>query len=426
MPLTVIGVSHRTAPIEVRERFAFAPEAGDAFLSELLDTGVAEEALLVSTCNRTELYLSLPGPVGCPAIAVSALARHAGYTRQEAQTFFFRHSRREAVEHLFRVVASLDSMVLGDAQIQGQIRSAYVRASSLDGAQSVGPVLSRLFQGALHLGGRVRSETTLGVGAASVASAGIELARKVFGSLQGRSVLLVGAGEMGRLSLDCLHAAGVGSLVIANRSEERARTLAERVNGRVAPMKRLADELRAADVVVAATSAARPILSRELVEGALAGRVHRPLLLLDLGVPRNVEPAVGELHGAFLYTTDDVQRVVESSLEQRQAAVPQAERLVQEEVEEFWKWYLSRQVVPLIRNLRDRAEEMRRAESERALRRLQHLPAEDRAAVEELTHRLLNKMLHAPTVRLRAAGAAGTARGVVEAARYLFELEEAV
>lgn len=424
MPLTVIGVSHRTAPIEVRERFAFTPEQGDALLSGLLESGIADEALLVSTCNRTELYLALPGPVGCPVFAIEALAAHAGFTRQEADPYLFRHSRREAVEHLFRVVSSLDSMVLGDAQIQGQIRCAYTRAQSLEGPQAVGPVLARLFESALHLGGLVRSETALGTGAASVASAGIELAKKVFGTLQGRSAVVIGAGEMGRLALECLHAEGVGPIAVANRSEGRAREMAERVGGRVASVGEIAREMTAADVVVAATSATRPILTRALVEQVLRDRPNRPLLILDLGVPRNVEAGVAELDAAFLYTTDDVQRVVQASLEQRRAEVPHAERLVQEQVEEFWRWYTSRQVVPLIRTLRDRAEAVRRTESERALRRLQHLQPEDLAAVEELTHRLLNKVLHAPTVRLRAAGSGGSGRGVVEAARYLFELDE--
>ncbi len=423
MALKVIGLSHRTAPVEVRECFVFTPaQAGDA-LARLTGSGDAEEAVLLSTCNRTELYMRLADPalgVRAPAL----LAEHAGLAVEEAGRYFYAFEERQGAEHLFRVVSSLDSMIVGEAQIQGQVRGAYERAAQLDdGGKAAGAVLSRLFQTALSIGGRVRAETQLGTGAASIPSAAVELARKIFGGLRGRSAVVLGAGEMSELALECLTAEGVAGVVVANRTEARARAVAERVGCRAVRFEELRPLLAQAEIVVSATAAPHAVLTRELVEAALPDGPQHPLLIVDIALPRDVEPEVGEIPNVFLYHLDDLKQIVDANLERRALEVPKAERIVQAGVDEFWAWYAARDVVPFIRTMRSQAEEVRRAELEKALRRMAHLSEEDRQAVDVLTRQLLNKFLHSPTARLRAAAANGGASEVLDAARYLFALE---
>ncbi|HLU26646.1 MAG TPA: glutamyl-tRNA reductase [Longimicrobiales bacterium] len=424
MTLAVVGLSHHTAPVEVRERYVFGRKEASAILAALTAGGVAEEAVLLSTCNRAELYLRLGAGRGLDA-AVELFAARAGYSRAEAEEHLYRHVGRRAVEHLFRVTSSLDSMVVGEAQIQGQVRTAYEAAQGGGGGErAVGPVLSRLFEMALHTGGRVRSETALGVGAASVPSVAVELAKKIFGSLRGRRAMVLGAGEMSELMLECLVAEGVESLVVANRTEARAREITARFGGRPVRYDEMLMALPEVDIVAAATAAPHVVLTREMVESVLPGGPRHPLCVLDIALPRDVDPAVGEMDNIFLYDVDDLQQIVEGNLERRRADIPRAEALIAEGVEAFWAWYVSRDVAPLIRELRERAERVRQAEVERVMRKLAHLGEADREAVEALTKQILNKVLHDPTVRLREAAADGNAVQVVEAARYLFRLRE--
>jgi glutamyl-tRNA reductase len=287
----------------------------------------------------------------------------------------------------------------------------------------VGPVLSRLFQQALSVGGKVRSETRLGAGAASVPSAAAELARKIFGPLRGRTALVLGAGEMSELSLECLLGEGARGTVVASRSEARARALASRLGASFARFEEFAGALRSADIVVSATAAPHAVITRDLVLRSMPDGPDHPLLVVDIALPRDVEPGVGDIPNVFLYQIDDLRQIVEDNLERRQKEIPRAERIVQAGVADFWAWHSARDVVPLIRALRGRGERLRAAELERALRRLRHLPPEDQAAVEALSRQLLNKVLHAPTARLREAAASGRALDVMAAARYLFELD---
>lgn len=424
MSLAVVGVNHRTAPLEVRERFVFAPRDAAAALSRLTAEGLAREAVLLSTCNRTELYLRLPEDGAGPEAGIRLLAEKAGYGVEQAARYLYVHEGRKSVEHLFRVVSSLDSMVLGEAQIQGQVREAYEEAAKLAvEPRVVGPVLSRLFQMALAVGARVRSETALGMGAASVPSAGIELAKKVFGSLKGKRALVLGAGEMSALMIECLTSEGVRSIVVASRTEERARELTERVGGQAISFDQVARILPEVDIVASATAAPHAVMTRELLDRALPGGPRRPLFILDIAIPRDVEPAVGELENVFLYDLDDLRQFVDDNMERRRQEIPAAERIVAEGVEEFWRWYASLDVVPLIRSLRSRAEQVRQAEVEKALRKLKHLAPADREAVEVLSRQILNKLLHRPTVRLREAATKRERIAVLEAARYLFALD---
>ncbi|HEX7119939.1 MAG TPA: glutamyl-tRNA reductase [Longimicrobiales bacterium] len=460
MSLVVVGLSHHSAPVGVRERFVFEPAAAEAALRALTERDVAAEAIVLSTCNRTEFYLvepasrnagaatngaaraargrdGLPGGPGRPGGAVDPadpspavqavvrlFAERAATTPEEASAYVYCHRGRGAVEHLFRVVTSLDSMILGEAQIQGQVRAAYQDAAALDATpRVVGPVLSRLFQMALSVGGRVRSETTLGTGAASVPAASVELAKKIFGPLRGRRALVLGAGEMSELALECLAAEGIRSVVVANRTEARARELAGRFGGRAARFDALGAALAETDIVVTATAAPHAVLTRDLFDRALPRGPQRPLLIVDIAIPRDVDPAVAEVDNVFLYDIDDLHQIVDDNLERRRAEIPVAERIVAEAVDDFWGWYASLDVVPVIRELRDSAEALRRSEVEKALRKLRHLAPDDRAVVDQLTRQILNKVLHRPTVRLREAASNGDGAAVVHAARYLFELE---
>jgi glutamyl-tRNA reductase len=421
MPLAVVGVSHRTAPIELRERFAFGrAELPGALISLSEHTGA--EAVVLSTCNRTEVYLA--GPDGADE-ARAVLAERVGMSPEAAARHLYVHRDRGAAEHLFRVSSGLDSMILGEPQIQGQVREAYAmaRETSAPSGPVVGPALNRLFQTALGVGGKVRSETGLGIGAASVSSAAVDLAKKIFGSLKGRRALVLGAGEMSETTLECLRAEGVRTAIVANRTWERARELAERWGGEAVKWEQFGAALAGVDIVICSTAAPHPVLTRERLRQALPHGAARPLCIIDIALPRDVEPAVGEEPNVFLYDIDDLQAIVSGNLDRRRAELPAAEQIVGAGVEDFWTWYSSLAVVPTIRALRDHGERMRQAEVERALRSLQHLSPDDRQAIDALTRSLLNKILHTPTVRLRQAAGNGRGTGVLDTVRYLFELE---
>jgi glutamyl-tRNA reductase len=423
MSLAVVGISHRTAPLEVRERFVIDAQASAHALRRLAAIGCTE-AVLLSTCNRTELYMRAPGEQpDASSIGARFLTDHAGMPESDADRYLYTLHDEGAVEHLFRVVSSLDSMILGEAQIQGQVKSAYERAvESNHGEFVVGPVLSRLFELALRVGGRVRSETKLGTGAASVPSASIALARKIFGDLRGRRTLVLGAGEMSELTMACLRADGVREIMVANRTAARAEEVARRLGATAVPFARVPELLAEVDIVACATSAPHTVITRPMVERVLAATRRSPLLILDIALPRDVDRAVSELPNVFLYDIDDLSQIVEGTLERRRSEIAIAESIVQEGIREFWAWYRGRNVVPLIRELRGRAEELREVETARVLRSLQHLSPADHAAIENLTRQLLNKVLHSPTARLREAAADGRDGEMAEAARYLFGL----
>jgi glutamyl-tRNA reductase len=406
--------------VEVRERLAFGRAEAPAVLTRLRAAGIEEVALL-STCNRTELYLSLPDALLGEAAARALLAERC----PESAGHLYAHRDREAARHLFRVAAGLDSMVLGEPQIQGQVKEAYEAARGVadGGGRVVGPVLNRLFQLALGVGGRVRSETEVGIGAASISSAAVELAKKIFGSLHGRRALVLGAGEMSEVTLECLRSEGVRSCVVANRSYESAHELAARCGGRAVRWQDLGHELRDADIVICSTAAPHHVLTREQVRAALPEGAPRPLCIIDIAIPRDVEPAVGDEPNVFLYNIDDLQQIVDVNLGRRRTELPKAEDLVSGAVEDFWGWYAGLAVVPTIRALRDRGEAVRRDEVDKALRRLPGLDDRDREVVEALTRSLVNKLLHAPTVRLREAAGNGRGLSVLDSVRYLFALD---
>jgi glutamyl-tRNA reductase len=394
--LSLVGISHHVAPVELRERVALPLDRAAALARQLGD------AVCLSTCNRTEVYLAGDDE----SRALVSLEELAG--EPLAPVAYRMHDEAAAV-HLFRVSAGLDSLVPGESEILGQVRAAYE-------AVSAGPLLDRVFRQAIQLGKRVRSETAIGESPASVPAAAAALAEQVFGDLRGRRVLLVGAGRIGELAAGSLSARGATIAFVANRSPDAARRLAERFGAEPLAEEALAARLGEVDVVLASTSAAGLVVRASDVPA----RRHKPLFFIDIAVPRDVEAAVHELDGCYLYDIDDLEAVVSETLAGRRVEADRAERLVVEEAARFRAWQASLDVVPAITSLRARAEEIRAAE----LAKLGDLPEHERRAIESVTAQILNKLLHLPTVRMKQAAMAAEGTAYAEAVRHLFGLEE--
>jgi glutamyl-tRNA reductase len=417
MAVIVVGVSHQGAPLEVRERLAFSSREAVPALEELRALTGAREGVLLSTCNRTELYLVEGDTEVAPAVWAMLSARLGA----DAASFGYVRRDREAATHLFRVASGIESMVVGEAQIHGQVRAAWERSRPASGA-----VLNRLFQCALLTGGRVRSETRLGHGAMSVSSAAVQLSKKIFGSLKGRRAMVLGAGEMAELALESLRHEGVEASVVANRTFDRALLLAEQYGATAVHYDDAWASLGEVDVLLCSTASPRPVVSVASVRDAIARRGDRPLCILDIALPRDVEADVGKLANVYLYDLDDLQAVVSASLARRQGELPAAESLIADEVESFWQWVAGLAAVPVLTQLRSEVNRVRARELDLVLRRLENLTPEQRAIVEQFAQSLTNKFLHEPSIRLRAAAANGRGLGVVDAARYLFGLDERV
>jgi glutamyl-tRNA reductase len=414
MALTVVGVNHRGASLDVREQLAYRANEAVPVLELLRDAAAAREAVLISTCNRTEVYVVEGEQDAAPEIWAAFSARLGS----DASGFGYVRRDRDAVAHLFRVASGLDSMVLGEAQIHGQVRDAWEQCRSQSG-----PLLNRLFQTSLLVAGRVRNETSVGRGAASVSSAAVQLAKQIFGSLNGKRAMVLGAGEMAELALECLADQGVRTAIVANRTFERATELAARYGAVAMHYDECWSSLAGVDVLICSTAAPRAVVLPEHIRPALAARRGQPLCILDIALPRDVDPAVRLLDNVFLYDLDDLQSVVAANIERRKGDMPSAEQLIDGEVNRYWDWLAGLAAVPVLTQVRARMEEMRVRELADALRRLDHLPPNERAVVEELSRSLMNKFLHDPTVRLRAAAANGRGLGVVDTVRYLFGLE---
>ena len=413
MTVLLVGISHRVAPVELRERVALDPEQAAELARELAPDG--DEAVCLSTCNRTELYLAGDDPSDTAERAVTALADRAGLDERELRAVLYRLEDEAAGIHLFRVAAGLDSMVPGEGEILGQVRGAYE-------AGSPGPLLDRLFRQAIHAGKKVRTETAIAESPASVSSAAAALAEQVFGDLQGCKVMLVGAGKIGELAARNLASRGAEIAVVANRSLEKAQEMTGRFGGRAVTLADLPEELGRVDVVLTSTSAPGQVLSQADVESSLAERKGRPLFLIDIAVPRDLDPAIHDLDGCYLYDIDDLESVVAESLAGRRREAGRAEAIVLDEAERFRSWQASRDVVPAIASLRALAEEIRESELERVRSRLERLTEAERRAVEAVTSRIVDKLLHAPTVKMKEAAAGADGAVYADALRHLFGL----
>ena len=419
MLVVVTGISHKTAPLELREKLALDSDAALRVGRDLLTHAGACEVVALSTCNRTELYTYASDSLAASQAAVERLARQADVPVAELEPSVYSYSGDAAIAHLFRVTASLDSMVVGEAQIVAQLKSAYQEACE-GGCTSV--VFNRLFRRALEVGKRVRTETAIGERPVSVSSAAVELALQVFGKFKDHVVLILGAGETSELTATHLKAHGIERIMVTNRTYAAAEELARRVGGRAVPFEDLEGHLSAADIVISSTSAPHFVVTRERVERAMKHRRHRPLFFIDIAVPRDLDPEINRVDNAFLYDIDDLQHVVEQNRSEREKEAVKAEHIVTEELDEVRGWLRSLEVVPTIAGLRDSVEGIRRAETERLGNRLSDLNDEQRAQVEMLTSSIVNKILHVPTVRMKEAAGRDECYLYVDAVRTLFGL----
>ena len=392
MSLYTLGMNHLTAPLAVRERVVFHVERVREALADI-KRGLASEAAILSTCNRTELYVAVEQP---PEAVAGWLAQYHHFHPSELQPYLYTLPREQAVRHAFRVASGLDSMVLGEPQILGQMKEAARAAAS---AGTLGTVLHRLFQRTFAVAKEVRTATCVGAASVSMAAAAVKLAARIFPSLKDQKVLFIGAGEMIELCATHFAAQGPARITVANRTLERAQRLSHRFNGRAIELKALAAELHEHDIVISSTASSLPILGKGLVERALRARRRRPMFMVDLAVPRDIEQEAGELDDVFLYTVDDLAQIVDENRDARRSAVQQAEAIIETQVSHFMHWMQARESVPLIRALREQGEQTRRQELERALRLLAR--GDDPASVlDALSQGLTNKLLHGPTQAL--------------------------
>ena len=413
MKLALVGISHHRAPVELRERVAVGVEQA-AELARDIARGC--EAVVLSTCNRTEIYVATEGELDLDRHASAALLGLAGDRADHVAPVLYRLADDSAALHLFRVAAGLDSLVPGEGEILGQVRAAYE-------AGTTGPLLDKLFSQALHAGRRARVETAVGESPASVPAAAAALAQQVFDDLTGREVVLVGAGKMSELTARNLASRGARVTAVANRTAANGQALAERLGAEPVGLDGIENHLGPADVVVASTSSPGFVLHANALSTELRRRRGRPLLFVDLAVPRDIDPDVASFDGCFVYDIDDLEGVVEASLAGRRAEAARAERIVAAEAQRFQQWQASLAVVPAIASLRARAEEIRAAELAKAEGRLERLSESERRLVESVTSQIVNKLLHLPTVRLKQAAAAADGPVYADVVRHLFGLD---
>jgi glutamyl-tRNA reductase len=422
--LFVVGISWRTAPVAVREQLAFREDELVGTLGTMVSQLPVAEALLISTCNRVEVYGVGRAGSDAPTAVRDFLAQHRGVKVSSIAGHLYEHRGSDAVRHVFRVASSLDSLVVGEAQILGQLKDAYGVANT---AGTSGSVLSRCLERAFGVAKRVRTETTIARGAANVSSVAVELASRVFGDLKGKNVLVVGAGKMSSLAAKHLYASGAEQIVVTNRSAAKAEALAAEVDGIAKPWNDLEGLLIDADVVISSTGAREPILTRALFKKVTKARRWRNIMVIDIAVPRDAEPAINELDGVYLFNIDDLDKVVQANLAERAKAADHAAKIVEHEAGQFEHWMRTQGVVPTIRALRERFAQVADAEVQKAVERLarkEMTREQQRELIQELTRLVINKLLHQPTTVLRGADPAAAAM-LAAAVCELFGLEPA-
>jgi len=422
--ILMMGLNHTTAPIQLREQIAVsACLREDAFdrLRAHLDPALFPERLILSTCNRTEIYVLTSDRARGESVLGDVFTAYDVFS--PPVNLLYTSVDRDAVAHLFAVACGIDSMIVGEFEILGQVRRAYLAA---DERNSIGPMLHHLFNDAIHVGKRAHAETAIGAGAVSVAYAAVALARQHLGDLAGRRALVIGAGEMAQRAAKNLAADGACAVMVANRTFEHALSLAQEIRGHAIQFGQLPAALVEADLVISATAAPHLILDAPAVRAALSARGGQPLCLMDIAVPRNIEPQVAEIPNVKLFNIDDLNQLVDANRAEREKAIAQVRALIADEVEKFWEWYSERRAVPVIAELRGRAEDIREAELEKALRRLGHLHLNerDRNVIAALSASIVSKMLAAPTVHLKERVQNGDGQVYLDTLRELFELEK--
>jgi glutamyl-tRNA reductase len=424
--LLALGISHKTAPVALRERLAFTEPGAVRLAGELIDTGEVREAVVLSTCNRTELYLVVSDPVRAESDALGMLAAHAGFRPTELAQEIYSPRNCDAARHLYRVTAGLESMIVGEAEIQGQVKRAFEAALA---AGCTGPLSNRLWNAALTAGKRVRSETEIGAAHVSVPSAAVGLAVELLGDLGERHVVILGAGETSELTAQALADRGAGTIFVANRHADRALSLAQRFGGAVVGLDQLPEQLALADIVVSSTSSPHPIVGRDELAQVLAQRgnastpARRDLLLIDIAVPRDIDPRCAALEGVTLYDIDDLQRVVAHNLDTRAGEVPRAERIIEEEIQRFAGWLGQLDALPTIAALREHGDAVVAQVLAENDGRWEAASPRDLVRVEALARSIANRILHEPTIRLRSLSEA-RGHASLQLVRELFALED--
>ena len=418
--LLALGISHKTAPLELRERVALTEGRATGVLRELVQAPEVQEAAAISTCNRTELYMAAPGAVGAESLALGVLAREAGTPPTELVGHLYSLRGADAALHLFRVTAGLDSMILGEAEVQGQVKRAYELAL-VEGA--TGPILNRLFRGALAAGKRARTETAISEKGVSISSVAVELAQRTLGDLAKRRVLVIGAGETAELTARALAARGVEPAFIANRRYDRAIGLAQRYGGRAIRFEELPAQMERADIVVASTGSPHHVIEREALSEVMRAREGRALLLIDLAVPRDIHPDCRGIEGVSLYDMDDLQALVERNASGREAEARKAESVLRAELARFERWLAAQDVVPTVAALRERADEIVSRVLAENEPRWESLSEGDRERMRAMARSIASRLLHEPTLRLKRSSGEDDAYVFVSALRELFGLD---
>ncbi len=419
--LITLGISHKTAPVQLRERLALTQPAMRGFLQDISEVPEVHEAVVISTCNRTELTLVVGDPVLAESGALAILAKRAHVRPTQLAEKIYSPRNCDAARQLFRVCSGLESMIVGEAEIQGQVKRSYEEALA---AGTTGPLTNRLFTAALQTGKRVRSETAIGIGRASISSVAVELAMDVLGDKPDPHVVIIGAGQTSELTARALAARGVRTIFVANRHADRARSLAERFNGGVVALDELPAQLERADVVVASTASPHPILGEEELELVMRARGGRPLLLVDIAVPRDIDAACGDLAGVTLYDMDDLQARVAHTISTREAEALRADAIVEDEIGRFAEWLGSLAVQPTIRALRDYGDAIVAQVLDENAGRWESVSERDLARVEAVARSVMNRLLHEPTLHMRTLGE-GRSHGRLQIMRELFGLEGA-
>ncbi len=397
MALLSLGINHLTAPVDIREKVAFAPEQMSQALHELQDIPAINESVIVSTCNRTEIYCDASSD--CSEVITHWLTAHHGINENGLTPYIYQHNEQEVARHLFRVASGLDSMVLGEPQILGQLKESYEKAR---GGNAVNAILDRLFQHSFSVAKRVRTDTEIGSNPVSVAFAAVNLSKQIFGNLDQLHALLIGAGETIELVSRHLKSQQIGSMTIANRSVERAQLLAEQIGATAVQINEVPGQLAGADIVISSTASQLPILGKGATESALKQRKRRPIFMVDLAVPRDIEAEVGDLQDIYLYTVDDLKTVVDENLRGRELAAEAAQEIINLEVSAFNQWLKTHQSADQIRQLRDGAELIKQQAIEKALAQIKN-NSDPEQVLQRLANEITNKLMHQPTIEMRKA-----------------------
>ncbi|OUM99414.1 MAG: glutamyl-tRNA reductase [Paenibacillaceae bacterium ZCTH02-B3] len=420
MQIVVVGLNYRTAPVEVRERFALSETDLPQALAAFRASAGIREGVILSTCNRTELYAVVDRPTLCGYEIRAFMERWFGIPRREFNHYLYIYEDGQAVSHLFRVTCGLDAMVPGETQVLGQVRDAFLLAQRTG---ATGKVFNRLFKQAVTLGKRVHHETAIGENAVSVSYAAVELGRRIFGRFDGKRVMLIGAGRMGELAARHLFANGARDIVVANRTPERARELARLFGGQAVRLDEARTHLASVDIVISGTNAPGHVLTASEVREAMAGRKDKPLFLIDIAVPRDIDPACRAVPGVFLYDIDDLQGVVENNLEKRRQIGEAVEKAIEEEREAFARWAATLPIQPVIRALQEKAEAVREATLESLLRKLPDLDERQRKKIDKLTRSMVRQLIRAPILRLKELAKAGRGEEAARFAEMLLDLD---